>query len=454
MAASIIDPQRDYKSKTPKSMKLYSKAVNVFAGGINHNIRFFEPYPFFVKRSAGKKLYDVDGNAYTDYWMGHWALILGHSPRPVIKALSDQIAIGTMYGTANNLSVQHGELIQKLMPSAERLRFSNTGSEATMYAIRLARAYSRKKVVAKVIGGWHGFNTPLMHTVNFPFELKEGLGLLHEDSQYIESLPFNDLEGSIKTLNSIRKDIACIITEPLLGTAGCIPAQIDYLRGLQEYANKNDIVFILDEIVTGFRLSIRGAAHLYNLKPDLFTLGKIAGGGLPIGVLCGKKEIMSLIDPVARQTKERLCLVGGGTFSANPMTMSAGYATLSHIRNNESRLYSRINNLGKKARDELTKLFSDSKIRVQITGVGSLFMLHFLNDKVGKIVNALDVALSNKELLKLYHLSLISRYGIFFLPLKMGAFSEAHSDADVKRLISATQEIINSRLLSRTVDNS
>jgi glutamate-1-semialdehyde 2,1-aminomutase len=280
------------------------------------------------------------------------------------------------------------------------------------------------------------------------------LGQLHEDSQYIESLPFNDLEGSIKVLNSIRKDIACIITEPLLGTAGCIPAQIDYLHGLQEYANKNDIFFILDEIVTGFRLSIRGAAHLYNLKPDLFTLGKIVGGGLPIGVLCGKKEIMSLIDPVARRTKERLCLVGGGTFSANPMTMSAGYATLSHIRKNESRLYSRINNLGKKARDGLTKLFSDAKIRVQITGVGSLLMVHFLNDKVGKIVNALDVALSNKELLKLYHLSLIGRYGIFFLPLKMGAFSEAHSDADVKRLVSATQEIINSGLLSRTVNNS
>src|SRR4026209_1197448 len=228
--------QRSYKNRTHKSKKLYDRSLKVFPGGVNHNIRFFEPYPFFTKAAKGKYLYDVDGNKYTDFWMGHWALILGHSPEPVVKALSEQIENGTLYGTTNNISVELAEVIQKLMPRAESMRFSNTGREATMYAVRMARAKTGKRVIAKVMGGWHGFNTTLMQTVNHPFEVLEGPGIIEDDGQFVESIPCNDLDRSLKVLESIKDDLACIIIEPILGTAGCIVPEDRYLQGLQQFA--------------------------------------------------------------------------------------------------------------------------------------------------------------------------------------------------------------------------
>jgi glutamate-1-semialdehyde 2,1-aminomutase len=436
-----------YEGKTKKSKSLYFRSSNVFPGGVSHNIRFFEPYPFFAKMTRGKYIFDVDGNKYTDYWMGHWALILGHSPNVVSKSLLKQVSKGMLYGTPNDLSVELGETIQKLMPRAEYIRFCSTGSEATMYAVRLARAKTGRRVIAKVLGGWHGYNTSLMHSVNYPFEIREGLGLIQDEEKFIESIPFNDLQKSLKVLDSVKDDLACIIVEPVLGGAGCIPPIDGYLKGLQEFAKKNDSIFILDEIVTGFRLSIRGAASIYKLDPDMFTLGKIVGGGLPIGVVCGDKDIMSLSDPIIRKGKEHCCAVGGGTFSANPITMTAGLATINHLKKNKDIIYPKIDNLGSEARKGLYKIFSDSKINVEVTGIGSLFQIHFLNEVVTSISSAIDVALSNRELSKKYSLALMANHGIFFLPLKMGAFSEAHHEYDVKKLLSATTSILHLGIL-------
>lgn len=432
-----------YEQKTKKSRSLYFRSTNVFPGGINHNIRFFEPYPFFTKAARGKYLLDVDDNEYTDYWMGHWALILGHTPDIVCNSLLKQIRKGILYGTTNDLSVDLGETIQKVMPRAEYIRFSNTGSEAAMYAVRLARAKTGRRVIAKVLGGWHGYNTSLMHNVNYPFEIQEGCGLIRDEEQYIQSIPFNDLQKSLSVLESIKEDLACIIIEPVLGGAGCITPIDGYLHGLQEFAKRNDSLFILDEIVTGFRLSIHGAASIYKLEPDLFTLGKIIGGGLSIGVVCGDKDIMSLADPVLRKDKENCCAIGGGTFSANPITMTAGLATINYLKKNKNSIYPKINSLGEETRKGLGKIFSDSKINVEVTGTGSLFQIHFLNEQVTSIKSAVDVALSNRELLKKYNLALMANHGIFFLPLKMGAFSEAHDHNDVKKLLSATTSLFD-----------
>lgn len=435
-----------YESRTQTSKKLFDKATKVFAGGINHNIRFFKPYPFFSKCAKGKNLHDVDNNEYTDYWMGHWSLILGHSPRTVVRALSKQVRDGTLYGTANNISLKLGELIKKLMPTAENLRFSSTGSEAAMYAVRLARAKSRRRVIAKIIGGWHGYNTTLMQAVNYPFHEQEGLGLIAEEEQFVESLPFNDLDSSIKILESVIDDLACIILEPILGGAGCVTPDTEYLKGLQEFAHKHDILFILDEIVTGFRLSIGGAAQKYNLTPDLFTLGKIVGGGMPIGIVCGKKEIMSLADPAL--IKEARCNIGGGTFSCNPMTMAAGFATINYLNKNRDWIYQKINKLGSNARMGLAKIFAEAKIDVQITGEGSLFLTHFQNNKVRNIRNATDVAMSDQELLYKYHMGLIALHQIFFLPSKMGAISVVHTDKDITHLLDASRSLAESGILS------
>jgi glutamate-1-semialdehyde 2,1-aminomutase len=430
---------KNYKHKTKKSSRLYSRAARVFPGGISHNIRYFEPYPFFVISAKGRQLSDVDGNRYTDYWMGHWALILGHSHKAVVSGLAEQAKKGMLYGTVNGVSLELGEIIQKLMPGAEMMRFSSTGSEATMYAIRLARAKTGRRIVAKAIGGWHGFNTALMQTVNYPFEEEEGLGLVQDEGQFVESIPFNNLDASLKVLETVKDDLACIIIEPVLGGAGCIPPIDGYLQGLEEFAKKNGSLFILDEIVTGFRLSVNGAASIYRLQPDLFTLGKIAGGGMPIGILCGDKDIMSLADPVSRADKEARCAIGGGTFSANPMTMTAGLLTLNFLKKNKQQIYGKIDKLGGKARKGLAKLFAEAGIPCQVTGAGSLFLMHF-----GKtdIHNATDVATSDRELLRKYHLALMANYGIFFLPTKMGALSYVHEERDIKNLLEATEKIM------------
>lgn len=439
----MVDYVKNYERKTAKSRRLYAKASKLFPGGISHNIRYFEPYPFFASSAKGKHLDDIDGNRYTDYWMGHWALILGHSPRPVAQALASQAASGTLYGTVNDTSVELAETIQRLMPRAEMMRFSSTGSEATMYAVRLARAKTGRRVIAKAIGGWHGFNTTLMQTVNYPFEFEEGPGLVQDEGQYVESIPFNNLEASLKVLETVKDDLACIIIEPVLGGAGCIPPAEGYLQGLQEFAKKNDCLFILDEIVTGFRLSIHGAASVYGLEPDLFTLGKITGGGMPIGIVCGDKDIMSLADPVSRKDKDSRCAIGGGTFSANPMTMTAGLATLNFLKKNPG-VYAKIDRLGRSAMDGLSRIFHEEKVQCTLTGTGSLFMPHFDAEQV---IDANDVATSNKTALYRYHLALMAEHGIFFLPGKMGAFSFAHDELDVKKLLAATEKICQSGVL-------
>ena len=441
-----------YKNKTFESMNLYFKSKEIFPGGVNHNIRYFKPYPFFTVKAKGKYLKDIDGNKYIDFWNGHWALILGHSPKIVSDKLKKQLKKGTLYGTVNKKSIQLGELINKAIPLAENIRFSSTGSEATMYAIRLARSKTGKRVIAKVIGGWHGFNSNLLQSVNYPYEVDEGKGLIEDEEQFVESIQFNDLDRSIKVLESIKDDLAGIIIEPILGGAGCITPVDGYLEGLQEFVRKNDSLLILDEIVTGFRMSFNGAMNYYKLEPDIFTLGKIIGGGLPIGAVCGKKEIMKLADVTNTNEKSTYCSIGGGTFSANPLTMTAGYNTLKYLKNNPN-VYEKINSLGDIARNELSKLFKELQIESEITGIGSLFMIHFLNDKVKKINSALDVSLSNTELLLNYNLALIAKHNIFFLPMKMGAFSYAHEKEDVYKLVEATRQIFSAVKLKNTQKN-
>ena len=446
----ISNSLRDlYKKKTHNSRKFYNDSVKIFPGGISHNIRFFRPYPFFVNKATNKHLIDVDGNRYVDYWMGHWALILGHSPNVVVKKLDRQIRQGTLYGTANDISIKLGETIKKSIPISELLRFCTTGSEATMYAIRIARAVTKKRIICKTIGGWHGFNTDLMQSVNYPFEIDEGVGMTGSEGDFVESIPFNDLDRSIRLLESVKDDLACIIIEPLLGGGGCIPADINFLKGLEEYCKRNDILFILDEIVTGFRLNFGSVSSLYHLNPDIITLGKIVGGGLPIGVVCGKKDIMKVANPVENRNKEQLCYIGGGTFSSNPLTMTAGCATLDYISKNRQTVYNKINKLGDIARNDLKKLFSDYKLKTEVTGLGSLFLTHFLSNKVNEITNANDVALSDNDTLTKYHFSLMAKYGIFFLPHKMGAISIVHDVKDIQSLINATEKIIESDILTK-----
>jgi len=420
-----------YKKKTKKSGLLFARSKKFHVNGVSHNIRFFEPYPFVTKSAKGKYIYDVDGNRYTDYWMGHWSLILGHAAPPVASLVKKQLPSCWMHGTVNEMTVSFSELIQKAVPVAEKIRYVSTGTEATMYAVRIARSVTGKKIIAKIDGGWHGYTSDLLKSVNYPFNEPESAGLV--DENYIVSIPYNDLEKSLEILNGVRDDLAGIIMEPVLGGGGCIPATKDYLLGIQEFAHKNNALLLLDEIVTGFRFSYGCYYKKMNLDPDIVTLGKIVGGGFPIGVICGKKDIMEIANTSLHKKLER-SYIGGGTFSANPVTMTSGIAMLSFLKKN-SIVYSKVNSLGQRTRKELEKIFDG---RVITTGMGSLFMTHFVSNKITQIRNASDAAMCDTEMLYKYHFDMIARDGIFFLPGKLGAFSYSHSQSDVKDLLDAS----------------
>ena len=418
----------EYKKKTKNSAKIFAKSLKLHVNGVSHNIRFYEPYPFVVKSSSSKNLIDVDDNKYTDYWTGHWSLILGHGHKDVKGSLRKQIEKSWMYGTVNEQTMKLSELISKAVPVAEKIRYVTSGTEATMYAVRLARSVTGKKIIAKIDGGWHGYTSDLLKSVNWPFTESESSGVVNEEK--IVSIPYNDLEGSLKILKKYAKDLAGVIIEPVLGGAGCIPATTDYLKGIQEFVHKNKSLFILDEIVTGFRFRYGCLYPTMKLDPDIVTLGKIVGGGMAIGVMCGKKEIMEYADTTGKKKSER-SYVGGGTFSANPASMTSGHATLSVLKNNSS-IYSKINNLGEYARKELTKNFDG---KVIVTGKGSLFMTHFVKNGISEITNATQASMCDVKALHDYHFKMIAHDGIFFLPGKLGAISNAHTKEDIKRMI-------------------
>ncbi len=434
-----MDIISNYKKKTHRSAKLFAKSLKLHVNGVSHNIRFYEPYPFVVKKSSGKNLVDVDDNRYTDYWMGHWSLILGHGPKKVKDALREQLGKSWMYGTVNEQTIKLSEIISKAVPVAEKIRYVTSGTEATMYAVRLARSTTGKKIIAKVDGGWHGYTSDLLKSVNWPFSESESTGIVNEEK--IISIPYNDLEVSLKILKKYSKDLAGVIIEPVLGGGGCIPASPEYLKGIQEFTHQNNSLFILDEIVTGFRFRFGCLYPTMNLNPDIVTLGKIVGGGMAIGVICGKKEIMQYADTTGKKKSER-SYVGGGTFSANPASMVAGFSTLTELKNSKNTIYSKINELGQFTRKELGKVFGE---KVIITGKGSLFMTHFVKNGITEITNSTQAAKCNSQMLQKYHFKMIAENGIFFLPGKLGAISLAHSKNDIKEMVIASDEFVNSQ---------
>lgn len=412
---------------------LFAKSKKFHVNGVSHNIRFFEPYPFVTKAARDKFLFDIDGNKYVDYWMGHWSLILGHAAAPISNQVKKQLPSCWMHGTVNEITISFSDIIQKAVPVAEKIRYVSSGTEATMYAVRVARAITGKKTIAKIDGGWHGYTSDLLKTVNWPFDESESAGLVGETN--IVSLPYNDLTKSLEILSSVKDDLAGVIVEPVLGGGGCIPATKEYLFGLQEFVHKNNSLFLLDEIVTGFRFSFGCLYKTMKLDPDIITLGKIVGGGFPIGIICGKEKIMQIMNTSLHKKIDR-SYVGGGTFSANPVTMTAGRAMLGYLKKNSNSVYSKINTLGDQTRKVLGKVFDG---KVITTGVGSLFMTHFLSDGIYEVKDASDAARCDTEMLHRYHFEMIAKNGIFFLPGKLGTFSASHSSSDVKDLIKASE---------------
>jgi len=422
---------RNYERRTPRSRKLFERAKRVFAGGVNHNARYYEPYPLSVSKAKGQHVWDEDGNRYVDYWMGHTALILGHSPPVVIRALRDQVPDGTHFGLSNRFSVELAEEVQRAVPCAELLRFCNSGAEATMYLVRLARAYTRKRIIIKMAGGWHGYNTDLNIGVHGEFDRTEGEGILKEEQAHVRMVRFNDLEAAQAAVSSAKGDVAAILLEPVLGAGGCIPADRKYLEGLRELASKEGALMAFDEIITGFRIALGGAQERYGVDPDIAAFGKIVGGGLPIGLVCGRREILSMADPKRRKG---FVSIGGGTFSENPLVMVAGLATITYLRRNRNEVYSRLERLGNRLRERVDEAFAECGVSAKTTGIGSLFLTHFGSPPRSAEESAKD----DKRLESRYATHLMTERS-FILPGHLGAISTVHLEADINELIASSK---------------
>ena len=421
---------KEYVSKTSKSKALYERAKKVLPAGVSYGIRYFEPYPFYTAKAKGSKLYDVDGNEYIDFWLGHTALILGHSPPAVVEAVKPQLENGTHYGTSHELEIELAEQVVKMVSGAEMVRFTNSGTEANMYATRLARACTGRSKIAKFEGGWQGGYDALHIGVHYPFNIPESAGLTAGAFQDTILLPFNDLEGVKQKLKNER--VASIVIEPVLGAGGGVPAEKEFLKGLREFCDEKEILLIFDEVITGFRLAPGGAQQYYGIVSDITVFGKILGGGFPIGAFCGCREIMERLDSLLH--KRPYYSFHGGTFAANPITMTAGLATLKILE--DGRLINKLNMLGDNIREQLREIFDANGVDVQVTGAGSIFNTHFTKEEV-RDANAAFRADRNK--LVDYNLKLIEN-GVFFLPTHTGALSTAHSEADVQKLVSETEK--------------
>ena len=419
-----------YASKTKKSKALHERAKKVLPAGVSYGIRYFEPYPFYTAKAQGSKLYDVDGNEYVDFWLGHTALILGHSPPAVMEAVKKQLGKGTHYGTAHELEIELAEQVVKMVPNAEMVRFTNSGTEANMYAVRLSRAYTGKNKIAKFEGGWHGGYDALHMGVKHPFDIPESAGLTKGALQDTILLPFNNLEEVEKRLKNEK--VASIIIEPVLGAGGGIPAEKEFLKGLREFCNENETLLIFDEVITGFRIAPGGAQQYYGVKADLTVFGKILGGGFPVGAFCGSKEIMERLDATLYPRPQYS--FHGGTFTANPITMTAGLATLKLLE--DGSLISQLNMLGEKIRKQLKEIFENNSLDIQVTGDSSLFNVHFTKEEVK---DASAVFRADRKRLAEYHLTLIEN-GVFFLPTHAGALSTSHSKEDIDKLFSETEK--------------
>lgn len=424
-----------YVNRRPRSRRLFERAGKVLPGGVSYAIRDLTPYPFYVDHASGSRLYDADGNVYTDYWLGHGALILGHAPRGVIDAAKRQMERGTHFGFSHPLEVELAELVVEMVPSAEMVRFTNSGTEANMYAVRLARSYTGRMKIAKFEGGWHGGYNALHKAAHAPFTLPESAGLNPKALEDTLVLPFNDLDGVREVVES--EDLACVILEPILGAGGFIPPEPGFLEGLRELCDESGTLLIFDEVITGFRLALGGAQELFGVIPDITVLGKILGGGFPIGALCGSREIFERIDH-RKYPDPTVRSFHGGTFTANPVSMVAGIETLNELK--KGGVYEHVNRLAERVRAGLEDVFERSDVDASITGVRSTFCIHFQKEKPR---NAREAAKNDVKLANALHIYMISRGIAYVSPNLPHMFlSSAHTDQDIEDFLAAAEGFV------------
>jgi len=367
-----------FERNRPKSKKLWEKALNILAGGISHNIRTFNlpsigGFPVIIKSAMGPYLTDIDENKYLDFWNGHFAMILGHNHPKIQEVIREHLSYGWHFGTNTKHQIELAARLIDDNPGIEKVRFCTSGTEATMYATRLARAYTKRRLVAKAVMGWHGASDTLCYDVGGLVDGKAPLGQLKAEDAGIITFEINN-DKAFDIIQKNSADLAAVILEPLLGGGGGFPVDIDFLTRLREETEKAGILLIFDEVITGYRFRDSLFQNELKILPDLTTMGKIIGGGLPIGAIGGKDEIIERSSP----QNENQVLIGGGTFSGYPLSMIAGLETLNLLRESQQN-YSRINDEGDNLRNLLNQFFNEEKLPMLAIGHKSMIMLHIMS---------------------------------------------------------------------------
>ena len=421
---------------TNNSKIIYEKAKKAIPGGVNSPVRAFQSvdkeYPIFIKSGNGSKLYDEDGNEYVDM-IGSWGpMILGHNYPQVLEIVKKELENGTSFGLPTKKEVELAELVKSCFPSIEKLRLTTSGTEAAMASVRLARAFTGKNKIVKFEGCYHGHSDSLL--------VKAGSGLLtfaHQDSNGITegvvkdtiTLPFGDFEKLKETLES-EKDIARVIIEPIPANMGLIETKKEYLEKIREITKKEKVVLIFDEVISGFRISLGGAQEVFGITPDLTVLGKIIGGGYPVGGFGGKKEIMDLISPVGN-------VYHAGTLSGNPISVAAGIETISILKKN-TEIYENINTKTENLINQINELIKKYSIPASVNHFGSLFTIFFSKEKVDTLEKAIS---SNDEFYSIYFDTMLEN-GIIVPPSKYEAhfISYVHNNEDMEKFLTGTEK--------------
>lgn len=418
--------------KISRSIKLFAEAQQLIPGGVNSPVRAFRSVggqPRFIKRAKGARLYDLDGNTYIDYVLSWGPMILGHAPAPVINAIKKAAGQGTSYGAPTELEVELARQIRHAFPSMEKIRLVSSGTEAVMSAIRVARGFTRRDSILKFEGCYHGHSDYLLAKAGSGLAtlgIPDSLGVPADFAKHTLTAPYNDILTVERIVKERGSQLACIILEPIAGNMGVIPPAPDFLQALRQLTIEHDILLIFDEVISGFRVSYGGAQDLYGIKPDLTVLGKIIGGGLPVGAYGGRKEIMDLIAPSGP-------VYQAGTLSGNPLAVTAGLATLKQLR--AKGVYQKLEELSAALAKGVGEAAKKAGIPITQTRVGSMLTTFFT---AGPIVDWNSAKLSDtKRYGQFFHKML--NQGVYLAPSQFEAafLSTAHTSADIEKTIRA-----------------
>lgn len=417
-----------YADARPNSRRLHTEACKYMPGGDTRTATFFLPFPNFIKYGEGAYMYDEDGFKLLDFQNNYTSLIHGHAHPETVEAVREQIAKGSAYTAPFEKQIELSKLLTQRFPSVDMIRYTNSGTEANMHALRIARAYTGKAKIIKTEGGYHGTtdvfeasvdpNIKKAGTLDQIKVIPESRGVSENALKDVLVVPFNDIERTRKMIEEHHQEVACIIIEPIMGSAGQITPDLEYLRFLREITTQYHIVLIFDEVVTG-RLSLGGAQKFYGVIPDITTIGKIIGGGTPVGAFGGKREIMQMYDP--REKK----MYHSGTFNGNAVTITAGLATMKAY-NQQAVDY--VNDLGALFKEGVLKIYEKLGLNMKISGAGSIYNILFTDKDVK---NYRDVASAHEELNKVLYMSLLTK-GIFDAERGMFCMSTAMTKEDIR----------------------